>query len=83
MEQSSSMSEKRACDMGQRSGYYGLRKTTINTRPLTDSLSEAEELRGLTWLRQSDWLVRVERRVEWKLLLPSRSRALRQSSAPR
>lgn len=40
-------------------------------------------MRGLTWLLQSDWLVRVERRVEWKLLLLSRSLAVMQSSAPR
>lgn len=31
----------------------------------------------------SDWLARVERRVDWKLLLVKRSLAPMQSSAPR
>lgn len=35
------------------------------------------------WLLQSDWLVRVERRVDWKLLLLNRSRPVRQSNTPR
>lgn len=50
---------------------------------LTDSLSDAEELRGRLWLLHSDWLVRVDRRVDWKLLLPNRSLPDMQSSVPR
>lgn len=34
------------------------------------------------WLLQSDWLVRVERRVDWKLLLLNRSRPVMQSNRP-
>lgn len=39
-------------------------------------------MRGRAWLLQSDWLVRVERRVDGKLLL-RRSRPPVQSSVPR
>lgn len=52
------------------------------THTLTDSLSEAEELRALAAPLLSDWLVRVERRVDWKLLLLKRSLPETQSSAP-
>lgn len=52
------------------------------THTLTDSLSEAEELRARAGPLLSDWLVRVERRVDWKLLLLKRSLPETQSSAP-
>lgn len=54
-----------------------------DARALTDSLSEAEELRARAVPLLSDWLVRVERRVDWKLLLVNRSLPETQSSAPR
>lgn len=56
---------------------------TQHTHTLTDSLSEAEELRARAGPLLSDWLVRVERRVDWKLLLLKRSLPETQSSAPR
>lgn len=56
---------------------------------LTDSLSEAEERRGLLWARNCPlmsevWLVRVERRSDMKLLLVDCSSCGRiQSKKPR
>lgn len=90
-ENSSSMSEKRAC--GQRRAVAAAKHCKLwqgveerenqQTLTLTDSLSEAEELRARAGPLLSDWLVRVERRVDWKLLLVKRSLPETQSSAPR